>query len=113
MSKILSHTNYTTMKETTKQFLQKNNITAFPVKIKLTETNEIKYGEKKIKKEIEITNINLDRTLTDKPWKFCDCLICKEVGVEVIIFRGNNRNRRRGFHNLWVYKKHLKNLNIK
>ncbi len=72
-----------------------------------------KLEEKKIKKEIEITNINLDRTLTDKPWKFCDCLICKEVGVEVIIFRGNNRNRRRGFHNLWVYKKHLKNLNIK
>ncbi|MCG8365581.1 MAG: hypothetical protein MJA27_19900 [Pseudanabaenales cyanobacterium] len=33
------------------------------------------------------------------PWKQCDCVICKEIGVEVIIFRKNDRNRRRGFHN--------------
>ncbi len=43
------------------------------------------------------------RTLTDKPWQQCDCAICREVGVEVIIFRGNNRNRRRGFHNVKVF----------
>jgi hypothetical protein len=29
------------------------------------------------------------------------------VGVEVIIFRASNRNKRRGFHNLGVYHKHL------
>jgi hypothetical protein len=40
--------------------------------------------------------------LRDKPWKRCPCAVCRELGVEVIIFRGNNRNRRRGFHNLWV-----------
>lgn len=43
------------------------------------------------------------RTLVDKPWKKCECKICKDVGIDVIIFRGNNRNRRRGFHNTWVY----------
>jgi len=41
-------------------------------------------------------------TLTDMPWKMCDCPICSSVGVEVMIFRGNNRNRRRGFHNTYV-----------
>jgi hypothetical protein len=49
------------------------------------------------------------RTLADQPWKRCDCPICKRIGVEVIIFRGNNRNRRRGFHNTYVFYKILKN----
>lgn len=43
------------------------------------------------------------RTLEDRPWKECDCPICQEIGIEVIIFRGNNRNRRRGFHNVKVF----------
>lgn len=43
------------------------------------------------------------RTLSDKPWQNCDCSICKAVGIEVIIFRGNNRNRRRGFHNVKTF----------
>jgi len=43
------------------------------------------------------------RTLQDRPWKRCDCPICREIGIEVIIFRGNNRNRRRGFHNVKVF----------
>lgn len=43
------------------------------------------------------------RTLTDRPWEECDCEICQTIGVEVIIFRGNNRNRRRGFHNARVF----------
>jgi hypothetical protein len=34
-----------------------------------------------------------------EPWNECDCCICEEHGIEVAIFRGNNRNRRRGFHN--------------
>jgi len=41
--------------------------------------------------------------LFDKPWKKCDCNICKDIGVDVVIFRGNNRNRRRGFHNTYVF----------
>jgi hypothetical protein len=43
------------------------------------------------------------RTLTDRPWQQCKCPICDKAGVEVIIFRGNNRNRRRGFHNVKVF----------
>ncbi len=49
-------------------------------------------------------------TLSSKPWKSCKCEICKKVGVEVIIFRGSNRNRRRGFHNLKVYNDYIKGL---
>ena len=38
-------------------------------------------------------------TLFDRPWERCECPICETHGVEVCIFRGNDRNRRRGFHN--------------
>lgn len=37
--------------------------------------------------------------LQDEPWRQCGCAICADLGIEVAIFRGNNRNRRRGFHN--------------
>jgi hypothetical protein len=40
-----------------------------------------------------------ERTLSTRPWEQCDCPICAEHGIEVAIFRGNDRNRRRGFHN--------------
>lgn len=43
------------------------------------------------------------RTLKDRPWQQCSCPICRDLGIEVIIFRGNNRNRRRGFHNVKVF----------
>ena len=49
----------------------------------------------------------IQRTLEHQPWKHCDCDICRDVGVEVIIFRSSNRNKRRGFHNLAVYHRHL------
>ena len=42
-------------------------------------------------------------TLEKRPWEQCDCSICRQDGVEVVIFRGNNRNRRRGFHNTYVF----------
>jgi len=38
-------------------------------------------------------------TLSNKPWEDCGCPICTKHGIEVCIFRGNDRNRRRGFHN--------------
>lgn len=50
------------------------------------------------------------RVLEDQPWKKCDCKICREIGIEVIIFRGNNRNRRRGFHNTYVFYNQFKKL---
>jgi hypothetical protein len=46
-------------------------------------------------------------TLEARAWKACTCTICKEIGVEVIIFRGADRNRRRGFHNLSVFAQRL------
>ncbi len=45
--------------------------------------------------------------LTDRPWAYCSCDICKRLAYHVIIFRGAERNRRRGFHNIWVFYKRL------
>ncbi len=42
-------------------------------------------------------------TLEAMPWKECKCEICRKDGIDVVIFRGNNRNRRRGFHNVHVF----------
>jgi hypothetical protein len=48
--------------------------------------------------------------LEDRPWKDCSCKICADLGVEVVIFRGNDRNRRRGFHNTYVFNQRFKGL---
>jgi len=58
-------------------------------------------------KELAATEQLVSRTMNDMPWKCCDCDICRKAGVEVIIFRSSNRNKRRGFHNLHVYHQHL------
>ncbi|MFL4469003.1 tRNA-guanine transglycosylase DpdA [Tateyamaria armeniaca] len=47
------------------------------------------------------------RTLVERPWKACRCRACAEAGIDVIIFRASNRNKRRGIHNLQAYRKHL------
>ena len=39
------------------------------------------------------------RTLQDRPWRMCECPFCKEIGIHMLIFRGANRNKRRGAHN--------------
>lgn len=59
-------------------------------------------------KSLAKTRELIRRTIEDMPWKRCGCDICRAVGVEVIIFRSSNRNKRRGFHNLGVYHQHLK-----
>lgn len=46
-------------------------------------------------------------TLEDRPWKQCACQVCSSAGVEVVIFRGSERNKRRGFHNLQVFNQRL------
>lgn len=56
-----------------------------------------------LKKQREIYR----RTLTDQPWKSCDCRVCREGGVETLLFRSSNRNKRRGMHNLYVFYQHL------
>lgn len=50
------------------------------------------------------------RTLRDRPWTNCPCEICRAAGVEVVIFRSSNRNKRRGFHNLGVFFQHVQRL---
>ena len=57
---------------------------------------------KKVKKNDYI------RTLESRAWEYCPCRVCQEIGVEVVIFSGLNRNKRRGFHNLYVYFEKLK-----
>jgi hypothetical protein len=52
-------------------------------------------------------------TLTERPWKQCECKICQDAAIDVIIFRGSNRNKRRGIHNLAVYQKHIQRLDLK
>ena len=44
-----------------------------------------------------------EELLRTRPWDECDCTICGRHGIDVAIFRGNNRNRRRGFHNTWRF----------
>lgn len=41
------------------------------------------------------------------PWKACACEVCRELGHHVILFRGAERNRRRGFHNVWITRRRL------
>jgi hypothetical protein len=46
-------------------------------------------------------------TLEESPWKYCRCRICEHAGINVILFRGSERNKRRGFHNLYVFRQRL------
>jgi len=48
------------------------------------------------------------KTLRDRPWERCHCSICDNYGVHVCIFRGGNRNMRRGFHNLYQFYKRFR-----
>jgi len=47
------------------------------------------------------------RVLEDRPWKACPCEVCRRLGIHVMIFRGAERNRRRGFHNIFVFNQQL------
>ena len=48
--------------------------------------------------------------LSSKYWQKCQCEVCQSVKIETIIFRNSNRNRRRGFHNLWQFQRELEEL---
>lgn len=41
-------------------------------------------------------------TLIAAPWTQCHCRLCRMHGIEIAIFRGTERNKRRGFHNLTI-----------
>jgi len=59
------------------------------------------------KRKFEVLMQRYKHVLEKRPWRSCGCKICREVGIEVIIFRASNRNKRRGIHNLQVYRKHI------
>ncbi len=48
--------------------------------------------------------------LKDRPWEECRCAVCRELKIDVVIFRGAERNRRRGFHNVYVTYNRLKRI---
>lgn len=43
-----------------------------------------------------------EQTLVAAPWTKCHCRLCRLHGIEIAIFRGTERNKRRGFHNLTI-----------
>jgi hypothetical protein len=43
-----------------------------------------------------------DALLSARPWEKCRCPVCRDMGIDVAVFRGTGRNKRRGFHNTWV-----------
>ena len=51
-----------------------------------------------------------ERTLSAAPWSDCACTLCRTLGIEIAIFRGTERNKRRGFHNLSVLSNKMKHL---
>ncbi len=81
------------------------------------EYEKILKKKEKSERQIQIHKELYKEVLENRPWEKCDCKICKEIGIEVIIFRGNNRNRRRGFHNTYVFYKQkqqlLSNMRVK
>lgn len=53
-----------------------------------------------------------ERTLSDSPWRNCPCALCKKHGIEIAIFRGTERNKRRGFHNLTILEAKMRQLSF-
>ena len=43
----------------------------------------------------------------DAHGRTCPCGICAKAGINVIIFRGSERNKRRGFHNIYAFRQRL------
>ena len=71
-------------------------------KADLTETLNavIGYDEQLLRSsETKSMRKKYERTLREKPWLKCSCGFCQQLGIQVLIFRGSNRNKRRGTHN--------------
>ncbi len=48
--------------------------------------------------------------LEARPWNECPCAICRQLGIQVMVFRGSERNKRRGFHNVYVFNERLQQI---
>lgn len=51
-----------------------------------------------------------EKTLVDRPWRHCSCKLCAKHKIEMVIFRGSERNKRRGFHNMTVLEAKMRKL---
>ncbi len=51
-----------------------------------------------------------EQTLKDRPWRNCDCPFYKQSGIHMLIFRGTNRNKRRGAHNTLMLYQNVSNM---
>lgn len=51
--------------------------------------------------------------LEDRPWKQCPCAICRQAGIDVVLLRGRERNKRRGFHNMSVLSRKLAHASLR
>lgn len=49
-------------------------------------------------------------TLKARPWEDCPCTVCRGIGINALVFRGCNRNKRRGAHNTLRLFESLKDL---
>lgn len=47
------------------------------------------------------------RVLDERPWLRCRCEVCRSAGIHVMLMRGAERSRRRGFHNVGVFYRRL------
>lgn len=54
----------------------------------------------------------IEKLLVETPWKLCKCSICKKIGIEVVIFRGSERNKSRGFHNIFNFRENMIKKNL-
>jgi hypothetical protein len=52
---------------------------------------------------LKLLRVEYAKTLGDRPWEACGCRVCRDSGVEALIFRSSNRNKRRGMHNLKIF----------
>lgn len=50
------------------------------------------------------------RTLTDRPWRRSSSPMLKSMGIDSVLLRGLNRDKRRGFHNLFVFHQKIKKM---
>ena len=51
------------------------------------------------------------RTLVDRPWSRCNCNFCNSPeGIHMLVFRGANRNKRRGAHNTLMLYNNIQRL---
>ena len=73
--------------------------------LKSYEAKLVKLGLEKENRFERLKGLEQDylRTLNEKPWEKCSCSICKNFGVHVCVFRTNERNMRRGFHDLYQF----------